>query len=83
MPQQSTSDASGDALGHPSAMKAGSWHRMIASLDMRALLLRQAQFQDISDEVSDQVRHKETSQPQDRAQPRPPLEYFIPKSVYG
>lgn len=73
----------GNALGHPHATKAGSWHRMTASLNVRPLLERQTQLQDISDQVSDQVRDKEISKSLDRAQPRAPLEYPISKSVYG
>lgn len=73
----------GNILGHPHATKAGSWHRMAASLDMRSVLERQTQFQDISDQVSDQVRHKETSKSLDRVQPWAPLEYPISKSVCG
>lgn len=73
----------GNTLGHSHATKAGSWHRMAASLNMRSLLETQIKFQDISDQVSDQVRHKETSKSLDRVQPRAPLKYPISKSVYG
>jgi len=63
-------------------MNAGSWHRTTASLDVRPSE-RQTQFQHTPDQVSDQVRHKETSMSPDRAQPRAPLEYPTSKPVYG